>query len=188
MKFQFIKSIRGTDSITNDGYPQVVFIGRSNVGKSSVINSLLGTKKLVRSSAKPGQTRLINFFLVEESLYFVDLPGYGYAQMSFREREDIMKMMSWYLEESGATIQTVVLIIDAQVGLRDIDRGVLERMREQGHHVVIVANKADRLNQSKTYSVKKNIEAELDGEDLLFYSARTGKGKEEVWKEIIKKV
>lgn len=181
---QFIKSIKGTDPITNDGHFQVAFIGRSNVGKSSVINSLLGTKKLVRSSSRPGQTRMINFFLVEGSFYFVDLPGYGYAKMSLREREDIAKMMSWYLEESGADIQTVVLIIDAQVGLRDIDRGVLERMREHSYRVIVVANKADRLSQSEKYETEKNICAELATEDLFFYSAKIGRGKELLWKAV----
>lgn len=181
---QFIKSIKGTDPITNDGHPQVVFMGRSNVGKSSVINSLLGMRKLVRSSSKPGQTKLINFFLVEGGFYFVDLPGYGYAKMSLREREDIMKMMSWYLSESEADIRTVVLIIDAQVGLRDIDRGVLARMREKKYHVVVIGNKADRLNQSERYEAEKNIRAELDQEILFLYSAKMSRGREKVWKEI----
>lgn len=182
---QFIKSIKGTDPITNDGHPQVVFMGRSNVGKSSVINSLLGVRKLVRSSSHPGQTKLINFFLVEGGMYFVDLPGYGYAKMSLGERGDIMKMMSWYLSESGADIRTVVLIVDAQVGLRDIDRGVLEQMREHGYHVVVVGNKADRLNQSGKYEAEKNIRAELDNEEFFFYSAKNGKGRERIWQEIV---
>ncbi len=181
---QFIKSIKGTDPITNDGHFQVVFIGRSNVGKSSVINSLLGTKKLVRSSSHPGQTKMINFFLVEGVFYFVDLPGYGYAKMSLRDREGIAKMMSWYLEESGADIQTVALIVDAQVGLRDIDRGVLERMREHDYRVVVVANKADRLSQSEKYEMEKNIRAELASEELYLYSAKTGRGKERLWRAI----
>lgn len=184
MEPRFVKSIRGTDSIMNDGHSQVVFIGRSNVGKSSVINSLLGTRKLVRSSSIPGQTRLINFFAISERFYFVDLPGYGYAKISFREREDIMKMISWYLEESGADIETVVLVIDARVGLRDVDLEVLEHMREKRYHSIVVANKEDRLNQSEKYEMRKKIQAKLNQEDFIFYSAKTGRGKEKLWKGI----
>lgn len=187
MHARFIKSIRGTDPITSDGRFQVAFMGRSNVGKSSVINSLLGTKKLVRSSSTPGQTKMINFFLVDEKMYLVDLPGYGYARMSFTDRDDILKMMNWYLEESKANIRTVALIIDAQTGLRDIDRAVLGRMREIGCHVVIIANKCDRLTQSERYEAEKNIRAELDQETLFLYSAKVGKGKEKLWKEIAEK-
>lgn len=185
MQAVFVKSIRGTDPITHDGRFQVAFIGRSNVGKSSVINSLLGTSKLVRSSSHPGQTKMINFFLVNGKMYLVDLPGYGYAKMSLADRHQIAKMMSWYLEESDADIRTVALIIDAQVGLRDIDRRILETMREIGRRVVVVANKADRLKQGERIETEKNIRAELDGEPFFLYSAKSGRGRERIWNEIV---
>lgn len=186
MQAEFVKSIRGTDPILNDGRFQLVCIGRSNVGKSSVINSLLGTKKLVRSSSTPGQTRMINFFLVDNRLYLVDLPGYGYAKMSFAEREKLAKMMRWYLEESGALIRCIALIIDAGVGFRDMDRAVLEQMRACGHRVLVIANKADKLNQRERCEAEKNIRSELSEESFFLYSAKTGRGKEKIWQTLLK--
>lgn len=189
MRAEFIKSIKGTDPITNDGRFQIAFIGRSNVGKSSVINSLLGTKNLVRSSSTPGQTRLINFFLVDNSFYLVDLPGYGYAKMSLTEREKLAHMMRWYLLESEADIRVTVLVVDAQIGLRVGDREVLEALREKNHRILILANKSDRLTQKERARKERELCMDISGsgrEKVMFYSAKTARGKEKVWEEIIR--
>lgn len=193
MGASFIKGIRGTDPITNDGHSQVAFLGRSNVGKSSVINSLLGTKSLVRSSSTPGQTREINFFLVSakkenaknEEIYFVDLPGYGYARMSMKSREKMAKMILWYLTESGADIGTAVLILDMQRGMSDFDRDMLEVLRAQKYKTIVVANKSDKLNQKERHAAEENIRAELSGEELILYSAKKGRGREKLIESVM---
>src|SRR5690348_5438618 len=108
----YVKSIQGTDKILFDGKPQVTFLGRSNVGKSSLINALVG-KELARSSSRPGKTVNIDFFLINGSSYFVDLPGYGYAKISKDEHLHFRKMIAWYLFSSGVKHKLVVLIVDS---------------------------------------------------------------------------
>src|SRR4030042_1255962 len=114
---RFIKGVLGSDSIFDNGIPQVAFIGRSNVGKSSVINSLVNQNDLAKISSFPGRTQKINLFLINNSLYFVDLPGYGYAKVPDKLKNSLMAMISWYFFVSNYEQKKVVLIIDASVGL-----------------------------------------------------------------------
>ena len=127
---KFVKGIIGSDDILTDGLPQVAFVGRSNVGKSSVINSLAGVEGLVKTGKKPGKTTEINFFLINRQFYFVDLPGYGYAKLSPAEREKTRKRMLWYLTESEAR-PLVVLILDIKAGLTEFDGQMLELVEEE---------------------------------------------------------
>ena len=111
----FVTGIIGTDPILKEKHPQIAFVGRSNVGKSSVINSLVMRKDLVKSSSMPGKTREINFFLINKAFYFVDLPGYGFARMGAKGAEKIRKLILWYLGSGEARVKLVVLIIDSVV-------------------------------------------------------------------------
>jgi len=173
-KAEFIKGITGTNDILNDGRPQVAFIGRSNVGKSSVINSLVNRKNLVKSGSKPGKTQEINFFLINNKVYFVDLPGYGFMKASLKRREKAKKMILWYLFRSGVRFKKVVLIIDAKVGFTDFDREMLDLLNQNRVPIIIIANKVDKL--------KKN---ELDKlGNAILYSAKTKQGREELLGEI----
>ncbi|MEK7066054.1 MAG: ribosome biogenesis GTP-binding protein YihA/YsxC, partial [Patescibacteria group bacterium] len=117
---KFIRGVTGTDEILEDGVPQVAFIGRSNVGKSSTINSLVGQKDLARTSSFPGRTQELNVFLITPEkgspFYLVDLPGYGFAKGAISKQEQILKLIRWYLTDSGIEQKKVVLIIDASVG------------------------------------------------------------------------
>lgn len=183
MQVEFIRGITGTNSILEDSKKQIVFVGRSNVGKSSVINALVG-EKIARSSSTPGKTRELNFFLVNKKKYFVDLPGYGYARISEKHREKIRKHILWYLFESEAPIEKVVLIIDAQVGLRPFDEEVLETLSERFIEGVIVANKSDKLTQKKRYVTETRLREAGVLDHVIWMSARTGKGKQELWKEV----
>jgi len=183
---EFIKGIIGTDDIMNDGIPQVAFVGRSNVGKSSVINSLVNRKNLVKSSATPGKTQQINFFLVNDNIYFVDLPGYGFAKLSEKKREKLRKLILWYLSDSGVKPYKVVLIIDAKVGPTDFDMEMLGFLAEHGHNVIILANKADKLNMSERAKQSKLIQEKLRSKDIFFYSAKTKDGVKDVFREIFK--
>ena len=143
----FVKGIRGTDAINDDGVPHIAFLGRSNVGKSSVINMLLNRKALVKSSSTPGKTQEINFFRVNKEYYFVDLPGYGYAKLGKSAREKLRKLIMWYVTENHPEERTLALVLDAQVGLTDYDREILDIAHAQEESLVIVLNKMDKLNQ-----------------------------------------
>ena len=120
------------DPILKDGLPQVAFIGRSNVGKSSVINSLVGSKTLVKIGKVPGKTTEINYFLINNKFYFVDLPGYGYAQGGKVQIEKIRNMIVLYLRETGTKPTLVILIIDIKAGLMEFDKNSLAVLREEG--------------------------------------------------------
>ena len=185
MKAKFIKGIVGTNEILKDKQDQIAFIGRSNVGKSTLINKLIGSKGLVKTSGQPGKTQQINFFLINEDLpgekYFVDLPGYGYAKISQKHREKMRKMILWYFISGVAKIKKVVLIIDAKSGLKEFDIEMINVLREYGHDFIIIANKVDKLNQKQYHKNLMEIKEEL-GEDIniLPVSAKTGRGKDKI--------
>lgn len=153
---KFIKGIRGTDPILHDSKPEIAFVGRSNVGKSSVINALLGRKGMAKSSSTPGKTKEINFFLVNEKLYFVDLPGYGYAKVSDKEKEKLVKLILWYLLESNVAPKIVFLIIDANIGLTNKDEEMIRVLTESAAPFVVIGNKIDKINKSiRAREIKK---------------------------------
>lgn len=144
----FVKGVVGTNDIFEDGTPQIVFIGRSNVGKSSIINSLTNQKSLAKTSSTPGRTQQINIFLVNKAFYLVDLPGYGFAKAPEAVRQQIQKMINWYLFESNYNFKKVVLIIDAKVGPTSDDIRMCNRLEKAGKDIVIVANKIDKIKKS----------------------------------------
>ncbi len=182
----FVKGIIGTDPILGDKIPQIAFIGRSNVGKSSVINSLVMRKNLVKSSAMPGKTREINFFLINSNRYFVDLPGYGYARMSAKGAEKIRKLILWYLGSGEAKPKLVVLIVDVGIKPMSHDKEMADILRKEGLDFIVLANKIDRLNQSEKLQNLKAIEAALAA-PILKYSARTHSFRTELL-DVIEKV
>jgi GTP-binding protein len=175
----FERGITGTDEILYDGVPQIAFVGRSNVGKSSVINSLVGEEGLARAGKKPGKTTEINFFRINNAVYFVDLPGYGYAHLTPVQREKIRKQMLWYLRESGVKPRYVVLVLDCRVGFMEFDHQMIHILKETGHKVLILANKIDKLNQRETSQQLAALAADASGADIVPYSA-TSKNKKQV--------
>ncbi|MBI5077786.1 MAG: YihA family ribosome biogenesis GTP-binding protein [Candidatus Yonathbacteria bacterium] len=184
---EFAKGIIGTDSILDEKYPQVAFVGRSNAGKSSVINSLVMRKDLVKSSSMPGKTKEINFFLINKKFYFVDLPGYGFARMGAKGAEKIRKLILWYLGSGEARARLAVLIVDSTVKPMSYDKEMADILRAEKIPFVIVANKIDCLNQTERAHNIKSIEAALGGAVVL-YSARTHHGREELLEIIVKSV
>lgn len=179
----FVKGIIGTDPILGGTQAQVAFVGRSNVGKSSVINSLVMRKDLVKSSSMPGKTREINFFFINKKFYFVDLPGYGFARMGAKGAEKIRKLILWYLGSGEARVKLVVLIVDSVVKPMPYDKEMSDILRAENIPFVVVANKIDRLNQTERSHNMKAIEAAL-GATVVPYSARTHYGREELLKII----
>jgi GTP-binding protein len=180
----FMRGIKGSNEILDDGIPQIAFIGRSNVGKSSLINSLVKVKDLARTSATPGRTQELNVFMINNSVYFIDLPGYGYAKTTIEAFKKINNLVYWYLFDSSYKPK-VVLIIDAEIGMTKSDLGMLEALEERGHEIIIVANKIDKIKKSQYLSHIKKIKAQFNGHIVIPYSSVTKIGVGELTDELL---
>lgn len=180
----FIKSITGHNDTLSDGTPQIAFIGRSNVGKSSTINSLAKDGHLARASSSPGRTREINIFFINKKFYLVDLPGYGFAKGSRKDVDKFQNLAYWYLMESPYKQKKVVLIIDANVGPTVDDLDILRELEQRGKDVVIVANKVDKLKKSLYVKQFRVISDKVSGRKVIPYSAEKGIGVNELAREI----
>jgi GTP-binding protein len=165
-----LRPVSENDPALTDGKPQIAFIGRSNVGKSSIINAVTGVKNLAKSSSLPGRTQEINFFLINNNIYFVDLPGYGFAKGSFAKREGIKDMILGYFMRTDIKQHTVVLIVDAKVGPTIDDLDMLELFESLGKDIVVVANKIDKLNQSEQKKSIAHIEKKIGPHTIIPFS------------------
>lgn len=165
------------------GLPEVAFAGKSNVGKSSLINGLVNRKALARTSGQPGKTRTINFYNVENLLYIVDLPGYGYAKTSKAERESWGKMIEYYLKRRES-LRLVVLLIDIRHEPSENDKMMADWIRQNGFEPIVVATKADKIKRSQLTKhinmIKKAMSIKENGVVLPF-SSMTKQGKDEIW-------
>ena len=169
-----------------DNLPEIAFAGKSNVGKSSLINCMINRKALARTSQNPGKTRTINFYHVENQLYFVDLPGYGYAKAAKSESQSWGRMIEQYLMERQQ-LKGILLLIDIRHEPGANDKLMHDWLRHYGHDLIIVATKADKLNRSqipKHLSVIQKTLSLSSGDILLPFSSATKQGKDELW-EII---
>lgn len=164
--------------------PEFAFIGRSNVGKSSLINSLCGRSSLAKTSATPGKTRLINRFLINDNWYLVDLPGYGYAKISLPEREKLYAMIDGYIRHEE-NLQTLFVLVDSRHELQKIDLDFMHRLGEEGIPFAIVFTKGDKLGPVALQRRIEEAKARLseDWEELptmISTSSKTGKGTEDL--------
>lgn len=184
LKAEFARGVVGGDYDTKDGLTQIAFLGRSNSGKSSVINSLTGQKNLVKSSKVPGKTIEANFYRVNNSFYLVDFPGYGFAMRSIAYRNRMIKRIFWYLEFSMVKPKVVFLIIDANVGLTKLDWEMWQILNKNKHQVVIIANKVDKLPKTKRNERIAVIVEEAKNIPVMEYSAKTDEGREELLSKI----
>ncbi len=182
---RFIKGINGTDDLLSDGTPQIAFIGRSNAGKSSLLNSLTNNNKLAITSNTPGRTRELNLFLINETHYFVDLPGYGYAKASRATMEKLEKLISWYLLDSDYN-PTVVLLIDSVVGPTADDQAMLHELEKAGRDIVVVVNKVDKIKKSQYLSQLKKLGQQIRGHELFPYSSKAKIGITELSDRLLK--
>ena len=184
-KADFVRSAAAPEQFLRDGLPQFAFAGRSNVGKSSVINRLLGRKNLAYVGASPGKTTQINYFQVDRRAYLVDLPGYGYAKVSRAEKERWGRLMERYFQDEGSLITTGVLIVDIRHKPTADDLTMHTWFRESGCPEIIVANKLDKLKRSQIESALTVIRETLGldtGDALVPFSAEKVVGKEELVK------
>jgi GTP-binding protein len=180
---EFIKSAFNESHWTTDGRLEISFLGRSNVGKSSLINSLLSRKGLARTSNTPGRTQSINFFLINESFYFTDLPGYGYAKVSKAMRSDWGTMAEEYLSKRRELVLSIQLI-DSRHAPTPLDRQLNEWLLYHRKPHLVVATKADKLSNNRLKKSLEEITQALPESRIITYSSVSGKGKDSVWQEI----
>ena len=181
-KADFVLSAVKASAFIRDGRPQVTFAGRSNVGKSSVINRLLNRKNFARVGATPGKTSQINYFLIDDKIYFTDLPGYGYAKVSKEERDRWGRLMESYFAAEGL-ITLGVLIVDARHKPTADDVTMARWFFDTGCPVLVVANKLDKLKKSEVEPNLARIRETLslrEGDQLIPFSAERGDGLEEL--------
>jgi GTP-binding protein len=166
--------------------PEIAFAGKSNVGKSSLINALTRRKGLARTSARPGRTQSINFFLVEEKLHLVDLPGYGFALVPLKVKESWRTMVETYLE-TRKNLKAVVVILDIRRGMTPGDGELIRYLRLRGIPALPVLTKADKLSRQQGLNQAGAVERELAevlSEPPILFSARTGTGRDPLWARI----
>ncbi|MUK86952.1 YihA family ribosome biogenesis GTP-binding protein [Ornithinibacillus sp. L9] len=167
----------------NDQLPEIALAGRSNVGKSSFINKLINRKNLARTSSKPGKTQTLNFYRINDAFYFVDVPGYGYAKVSKKEREKWGVMMEEYFQ-TRETLKAVFLITDIRHEPTRDDIQMYEFLKHFDLPVVVVATKLDKIPKGKrTKHLKRTIQTlQVEQDDIVLpFSAETGEGKDEAW-------
>ncbi len=183
---RFVKSVHQMADLPKDELPQIAFAGRSNVGKSSLINTLLNQKKLAKISGTPGKTRSLNFFLIDNRFYLVDLPGYGFARVSREEKKRWQKLIETYLFEAEQ-LKGAILIVDSRIGLTDLDKTMIDWLLKTALPFQVVATKIDKLGRSDRLKQLKKINnrlQELGAGEALAFSSKTKVGKPELWRVV----
>ena len=184
----FVKAAVSLQGLPKERLPQIAFLGRSNVGKSSLLNALMGSKKLVKVSAAPGKTRELNFFKVNNEFFLVDLPGVGFAKVSNAKRDQMSDFIREYVEKCK-DLRGLVYLVDIRHGGTAIDIETVESIRNTGCPVLIVASKRDKVNQSEFAKGIKLIKQRLDLEtNPICVSSLKKTGLDELWDEILEAV
>ncbi|MFC5558181.1 ribosome biogenesis GTP-binding protein YihA/YsxC [Ureibacillus thermophilus] len=185
---EFVISAVKPEQYPDAGLPEFALAGRSNVGKSSFINKMVNRKSLARTSSKPGKTQTLNFYKINEVLFFVDVPGYGYAKVSKKEREAWGKMIERYMT-GRAGLKAVLLIIDLRHAPTEDDKMMYNFLKYYNIPSIVIATKADKIPRGRWDKHKKIVRETLKmekDEPLILFSAETGLGVEETWAEIEK--
>ena len=172
-----------TSKIPDNQLPEIAFAGKSNVGKSSLINALMNRKSLARTSSQPGKTQTINFYNINDAMYLVDLPGYGYAKVAQSEKEKWGKMIENYLHTSKQ-LQAVFLLIDIRHTPGANDKTMYDWIVYQGYQPIIIATKLDKLKRSQVQKALNEVRTGLGlkNEDIVIpFSAQTKQGRDEIW-------
>ena len=180
---EFIRSAHGSGDYLHDGRPEIAFVGRSNVGKSSLLNRLLGRRSLARISSTPGRTQAVNYFLVNRRFYFVDLPGYGYAKAGREDRREWAGRVEGYFREAlpGAL---VVILVDGKVGATPLDVQAYQYLSSLGAEMVIAATKVDKMPRGRWAAIVRDVRTTLELDEsisVIPVSARSGEGIKELW-------
>jgi GTP-binding protein len=170
-------------------FPEVAFWGRSNVGKSSLMNTLVHRKSLVRTSSRPGCTQAINYFLINQRWYFVDLPGYGYAQVPLPVKEKWLRLIATYLE-NRAGLRAVVLLLDCRRLPGPDELEIITQLKTWRREVIVVVTKADKLKKNQRAQQQREIAARLapggiHPQECIWFSAITQEGRRELWDRLL---
>ena len=175
----FLKSVFDLKQLPNPDMPEIAFAGRSNVGKSSLINRLIKRKNLVKTSGKPGKTQSLNFFLLDNSLYLVDLPGYGYAKVSKKMQASWQTLITGYLE-SRENLKCVIVIIDLRHAMKIVDLQLVDWLRSRGVPFLLVYTKADKLSANQRSKNGAILDAGfgVSTSERILFSAKTGMGRD----------
>ena len=166
--------------------PQVAMAGRSNVGKSSLVNSLLCRKSLARVSNKPGKTITVNFYMIDSKLFLVDLPGYGYAKRSAEEQAVWSELTDGYFTANPniGSLKLVLLLVDSRIGMTDNDAAMADYLKQTGLPFVVILTKSDKLKPSEKEKIRKEVQKAAEA-DVIMYSSVSGEGKADVWESIL---
>jgi GTP-binding protein len=183
VRAEFVTSSASPDRHPSDRLPEIAFLGRSNVGKSSLINALVGQKGLAFTSNTPGRTQTINFYRVDDTMYFVDLPGYGYARVPKQFLQEWKNLIDQYLQERE-TLKLSCVVLDARRGWMDKDLDLKRWLEHHDRPYLVIATKIDKLNQSELEHGLRAIRKE--GVEPLPFSAISGRGVREIWQAISK--
>ncbi len=184
---QFSGSISNISQVKFRRLPEIAITGRSNVGKSSLINCLVNRKKMALTSSTPGKTRVVNYYCVDEKFYLVDLPGYGYAKVSQNERQSWRKLVDSYLVENDF-LKGIIEIIDSRHGITRSDFEMINWLIQLNLPTLLVATKTDKLPRSKAYYIIQNLEKEasaLGVAGVVPFSIITKQGKDQIWQAIV---
>jgi GTP-binding protein len=180
---EYVRSAHESGDFPRDGRPEIAFAGRSNVGKSSLMNRILGRKALARVGSTPGRTRAVNYFLVNGRCYFVDLPGYGYARAARSQRREWGQAVDAYLRQSLPQLQ-LLMLVDGKVGATPLDEQAFEYLARLGTKVAVAVTKIDKVPRGRRAAALKDIGAVLGlsaATPLIPVSAHSGEGMKELW-------
>ncbi len=184
---KFVKGAASWAGLSDDGLVEIAFVGRSNVGKSSLINMLVGRKALARTSNTPGKTQEFNYYLINDAFYFLDLPGLGYAKVSKSQREKWEQLITRYLD-TREPLRLVIHLVDSRHDATRHDQGIMQFMKGSPVPYLIVMSKADKLSKNKLQASRKKLNAVLKEIGLevpvMMASARGKSGRDEIWKWI----
>ena len=183
----FFKSAVVKKDYPKEGFPEIAFAGKSNVGKSSLINTILNRKRLAKTSSTPGRTQLINYFLINKSFFFVDLPGYGFAKVSKQKKKSWGKMVEDYLKDNE-NLRCVILILDIRRLIQEDDYLLIDFLYSHDIDVLFVMTKTDKVSKNELFKQKAKLRKSLgdfyDEEKFMLFSSLTKKGKSDVLKKI----
>lgn len=186
LRAEFILSAMSRKDFLRDGRKETAFVGRSNVGKSTLLNRLLGRRKLARTSSTPGRTRAVNYFLVNNDRYFVDLPGYGWAKVGRRDRQSWAQLVEAYFDQALPEAR-VILLVDGKVGATPLDVQAFDFLSSRGASLTLVATKIDRVRRPQRQRALNAIRATLQQPlevPVLAVSGETGEGMQSLWAQI----
>lgn len=183
--FKFVTSVASSENLIKDGLPQIAFVGRSNVGKSSLINFLLGNKKIARTSSTPGRTRLVNYFLVNDSFYFVDLPGYGFAKGNKKENMSWEDLIEPYLT-NNENLKCVCFLVDGEILPTELDLQMQVVLNYYRLPYIIIATKTDKIKRSIINKNKESVanKLSLGMDNVIMCSSKDNIGRTEIINKI----